>query len=424
MNNEPTVYDFRSPEPINELKEKNVFPTNGLPTTILKYSKNISDVYGIPLEMAAMPMLVAAGSILQKKIWLESGKYKNYPQFYLVINTPSGVGKTEPLKRAFAPLHIIDRVNFEIYCNDLKDWKAKCKLCKANKPPLEEPPKPFYKQLLCDDMTPEALTDILYNNDGAGTVFSEELSGWFGNFGRYAKSSEAQTYLQYFDNTDKTINRKEEIKRIKEPFLNIVGTIQPKVLQTTISSEAMQENGLASRFLYVSCLEVERAYKNDLMPDENLVSDYSYLINHLANLNVVFPLYLTDDAKVLFKNFGDYLTDIIRNSKNDFLNSSLSKMEIHCLRLALVLQIIKCTEPNNSVEDVGAITMQYAIDLCHYFIRNIPLPQKTELVNMEGKTFKVLEMLKKGIKQNEIAAELNVSQQYISTIKRKYKLTD
>ena len=99
-------------------------------------------------------------------------------------------------------------------------------------------------------------------------------------------------------------------------------------------------------------------------------------------------------------------------------------MEIHCLRLALVLQIIKLAEPNRNVEDVGSDTMQYAIDLCHYFIRNIPLPQKTELVNMEGKTFKVLEMLKKGIKQNEIAAELHVSQPYISTIKRKYKLTN
>ena len=419
MNN----YTDITPLVASELKEKNIFPSQGLPTAILKYSQNISDVYGIPVEMAAMPMLVACGSVLQKKIWLETGKYKNYPQFYLVINTPSGVGKTEPLKRAFAPLQIIDRANFEIYCNDLKEWKAKCKLCKSQKPPLEEPVRPFYKQLLCDDTTPEALTDILYNNEGCGTVFSEELSGWFGNFGRYAKSSEAQMYLQYFDNTDKTINRKEEIKRIKEPFLNVIGTIQPKVLQTTINSEEMQKCGLASRFLNVTCLNVERAYKNDLLPDENLANEYQFLINHLAGINDRFPLELTPDAKELFKNFGDYLTDIIRSSKNEFLNSSLSKMEIHCLRLALVLQVIKLTEPNKSVEDVGVETMQYAIDLCHYFIGNIPLPEKTELVNMESKTFKVLEMLKKGIKQIDIASELNVSQPYISTIRKKYKLT-
>ena len=320
-------------------------------------------------------------------------------------------------------MQIIDRVNFEIYCNDLKEWKAKCKLCKSHKPPLEEPTRPFYKQLLCDDTTPEALTDILYNNEGCGTIFSEELSGWFGNFGRYAKSSEAQMYLQYFDNTDKTINRKEEIKRIKEPFLNVIGTIQPKVLQTTINSEEMQKCGLASRFLNVTCLDVERAYKNDLLPDENLANEYQYLINHLAGINDRFPLELTPDAKELFKNFGDYLTDIIRSSKNEFLNSSLTKMEIHCLRLALVLQVIKLTEPNKSVEDVGVDTMQYAIDLCHYFIGNIPLPEKTELAKMEGRTFQVLEMLKKGIKQIDIASELNVSQQYISTIRKKYKLT-
>jgi len=404
-----TQYTDITPLVASELKEKNIFPSHGLPTAILKYAQNISEVYGIPLEMAAMPMMVACGSVLQKKIWLETGKYVNYPQFYLVINTPSGVGKTEPLKRAFAPLQIIDRVNFEIYCNDLKEWKAKCKLCKSHKPPLEEPVRPFFKQLLCDDTTPEALTDILYNNEGCGTIFSEELSGWFGNFGRYAKSSETQMYLQYFDNTDKTINRKEEIKRIKEPFLNVIGTIQPKVLQTTINSEEMQKCGLAGRFLNVTCLNVERAYKNDLLPDENLATNYQFLINHLAGINDRFPLCLTPDAKELFKNFGDYLTDIIRGSKNEFLNSSLSKMEIHCLRLVLVLQVIKLTEPNKSVEDVGVETMQYAIDLCHYFIGNIPLPEKTEL--------------KKGIKQIDIASELNVSQPYISTIRKKYKLT-
>jgi DNA-binding NarL/FixJ family response regulator len=81
------------------------------------------------------------------------------------------------------------------------------------------------------------------------------------------------------------------------------------------------------------------------------------------------------------------------------------------------------TEPNKQLENVGEETMQYAIDLCHYFIRNIPLPQKTELVKMETKTFKVLEMLKKGMKQVDIAAELHVSPQYVSTIKKKYKIT-
>ncbi len=96
-----TQYTDITPLVASELKEKNIFPSHGLPTAILKYAKNISEVYGIPLEMASMPMLVACGSVLQKKIWLETGKYKNYPQFYLVINTPSGVGKNRTTKKSF-----------------------------------------------------------------------------------------------------------------------------------------------------------------------------------------------------------------------------------------------------------------------------------------------------------------------------------
>ena len=78
--------------PLAELKEKNVFPTDGLPDIISRYAKNISEVYGVPIEMTAVPMLVACGSVLKKSVWLDSGKYKNFAQFYLVINTPSGTG--------------------------------------------------------------------------------------------------------------------------------------------------------------------------------------------------------------------------------------------------------------------------------------------------------------------------------------------
>lgn len=405
-----------------QLKEKNIFPTYGLPSVIKNYAQNISTVYGVPIQMAAMPMFVAFGSIIGKKFWLETGKYKNYAQFFLVINTPSGVGKSEPCKRAMKPLQIIDRVNFDAYKSELFDWKAKCKLCKSHKPPLEEPKKPNFKQLILDDATPEALCDILYNNNSTATIFTEELSGWFANFGRYNKSSEAQSYLCYFDNTDKVINRKDDIKLIKEPFLNIIGTIQPSVLQSTISSPAMQENGLSSRFLYVTCLDVVRQYKNDLAPDKLLADNYQYIVNHLSNLSITYGLQLSNEAKELYRNFGDYLTDIIRGSKNAFLNSSLSKMEIHCLRLALLVQVVKSTEPNKSMDLVEVDTMQYAIDLCHYFIGNIPLPSNTELVKMEDKTAKVLEMLKAGKLQKDIAMELKVSQPYISTIKKKYKL--
>ena len=407
--------------PLAVLKEKNIFPTNGLPDVISRYAKNISEVYGVPIEMTAIPMLVACGSILKKTVWLDSSRYKNYPQFYVVINTPSGVGKTEPLKRAFAPLQIIDRDNFELYRSEIIAWKAKCRINKKQK--LEEPPKPFFKQLLCSDMTPEALTDILYNNDGSGTVFAEELSAWFGNFGRYNKSSEAQMYLEFFDNTDKTINRKDDVKLIKEPFVNIVGSIQPKVLQKSINSEAMQDCGLSSRFLYVSCLDVERQYKTDLQPDAGLVDEYQYLINRLSNLGCRTRLELTPEAKEMYKDFGNYITDVIRQSNNDFFNSSLSKMEIHCLRLALVIQMVKNTEPNKGVDDVGAETMQYAIDLCHYFIKNIPLPNSFELVKMETNELKIVELLKDTDKtQTEIATEVGLSQGYISRINKKYNV--
>jgi len=405
-----------------EPKEKPIFPTYGLPDVIKQYSENLSDVYGIPVEMVAMPMFVACGSVLKKTIWLETGKYKNYPQFFVVLNAPSGVGKSEPLMKAFAPLQVIDRTNFERYVNEIKEWKQQCRINKRQKPPQDEPPKPTFQQLTLNDTTPEALTDALLNNGGSMTVFADELSGWFGNFGRYNKTSEASMYLSFFNNVDFVVNRKQDIIRIREPFVNVCGGIQPDVLSRTINSVGMQENGLASRFLFVNCTDVVRAYKSNTEVNGWFEIEYHNLIDHLAGLNQRFSLNLTPEAKGLFQDFGDYLTDLIRTSKNNFLNASLSKMEIHCLRLALVLQIIKLTEPNQIVKDIEPEIMQYAIDLCHYFIANIPVPTKTELAMAEGKSEKVLELLAKGMKQTEIAEKMNVSQQYISTIKKRYKI--
>jgi len=410
----------------NEINAKleNKFPVDGLPIAIKAYAENLSLCYGVPIEMTAIPMLVACAAALQKKVYLKEGKYTNFTQFYIAIVAPSGVGKTEPLKRAFSPLIFTDRVAYENYSKELTEYSLKEKMCKTHKPPLEPPKKPIFKQLLCDDTTPEALTDILSFNNAAVTLLSEELSGWFANFGRYTKQGEAQMYLQYFDNTDKTVNRKTEIKRIKEPYLNIIGTIQPTVLHRTISSEQMQEVGLSSRFLYVSCLDTVRAYKTDLMPNNELADDYTYLINHLVSLPYNFDLQLDIEAKELFRNFGDYLTDIIRTSKNDFFNSSLSKMEIHCLRLALIIHVINLTGEGKTIIDVDAASMQYAIDLCHYFIKNIPLPNKSDLLNAESKTAKVIEMFNNGKKGSEIAEKLGVSKQYVSTVKKKFKLNN
>ena len=415
-------------EPVNQsLKMSNDFPIDGLPKTILNLAQDTSTVYGVPIEMSVMPMIAAIGTAMGKNFYVDSDKFKNYGQLYLVINTPSGVGKSAPLKIAYKPLTNIDRANFEQYIKDTAKHKEICAANKKMKPQPADPPAPIFLQNLVSDTTPEALVDVLSNNNNTITIFCEELSEWFLNFGRYSGSSEAQAYLSYFDNTDKMINRKLEKKLITDPYVSVVGSIQPAILETTINSEAMKANGLASRFLFVNCLNVERAYKNDLIPNVNYQNNYQFFINKLSEFHVPQRLVLSAEAKELFRNFGDYLTDTIRGSKNAFFNSSLSKMEIQCLRLALIIETVKNAEVDRfsyvETYEIGIDTMQYAINLCHYFIGNIPIPSNGELVKLENKTLQVLEMLKNGRLQKDIASELKVSQQYISTIKKKYKLT-
>lgn len=411
-------------------EERNVFPTEGLPRIIRKYAENISEVYGVPIEMATVPLLVACGTAIRKAVWLDTGKYKNFAQFYAMINTPSGTNKTVVLKRAFDPLQRIDSDNYKIYLNEVKTWEAKCVENRSMKPPKAEPPKPTYKQLLIDDLTPEGLIKALFNNEGSITILVDELSGWFSNWGRYNKSNEEQTYLSYFNNIDKTVNRVgskagEDVKRISEPNVSIIGGIQPGVLERTLNSDAMQENGFSSRVLYVSCEDLQCAYENDLFPDDQFTRNYDELIYGLTNLNCRVGLGLTTEANDLYKEFCNYIVDTINPIKNnEFLRSSLAKMKIHCLRLALVVHVINTVERNEVPENVGADAMQYAIDLCNYFIGNIPVRNKADLTKINSRHEGIIQKLKMGMSQIRIAELSGCSQQTVSQIKKKYKITN
>src|SRR5699024_4916036 len=96
---------------------------------------------------------------------------------------------------------------------------------------FDQPTEPAWQQSLVSDFTPEALTDVhKFNKRGVG-VYADELASWFKNFNRYNKGSEEQFWLSVWSGAPIRINRKtSEPIYIQKPFISVVGTIQPGVL--------------------------------------------------------------------------------------------------------------------------------------------------------------------------------------------------
>jgi Protein of unknown function (DUF3987) len=400
----------------SENDDKNPFPMDGMPPVISDYVNNLSKVYGSPKEFFAMAFIGACCAAVRKGAVLDDGKYKNYPQLYLMYVAPSGIGKTEPDKKGFRRLVEVDKELYQDYQKSKLDWKAECAACKKSK--LVEPEKPIRKQLLIDDCTPEALYHALQNNAGL-TLHSDELSTWFNNIGRYAKSGEVGRYLSIFDNTTFDISRKaDEPVFVDEPYMNIIGGIQPEVLEETLQLNQMRKNGFAQRFLFVYPNNVLKPYYIDAIPNQSLLHECDRLIEYLHN-EKFGTLILTRDAKEIFISFSNELTNENRNCKTDYLRAFYSKFEIHCLRIALIIELIKSYPYGLIYKTVTAETLEYAIRLCRYFIFCGLKVERMGVVSDESAVLDKLSVAKflvhqSGHSQAEAAKIVGVSQQYIN----------
>ena len=80
----------------------------------------------------------------------------------------------------------------------------------------------------------------------------DELAGWVKNFNRYNSGSESEFWMSVFNNKVAMSDRKSSQSGvfIRNPFLCVIGTIQPKVL-TDLAANNRNANGFMECILYV-----------------------------------------------------------------------------------------------------------------------------------------------------------------------------
>lgn len=405
-----------------EQKEEiqNPFPVTSLPEPLQSFVNEISNVYSVPPEFPACAALSATGASIQKKIHLHNGKYTNYPQLWLMLVAPPGIGKSEPLDIAFRKLTEKDKTSYENYSLAMENWKADCISARKNK--TVEPEKPVYKQLLINDFTPESLFDTIFKNNNSIALFRDELSGWFSDFGRYNKSGEMGHYLSMFNNADFKINRKtQEPLLISKPFFQVIGSIQPDILSAALKNQHLIENGFASRFLFALPKRIKKPYYSDLYVDQEIIRRYNELIEHLQKIPYVYePVKLSIEAKRLFVDFANDLTDKSNNCNENYLKAVYAKMEIHVLRIAIALHVVESVY-NDELWDGNKIlphTMQNAINIANYFIgTSLILYNQNDISNYTLTDAIRLIYDRKGIINKQAFADsIGVSRQFISKL--------
>ena len=388
------------------------FPIYGLPSLIQEMTMQGTEVYQVPKELFAVSLISAMCAAIKKKAKLID-KYINYPQLWIIIIAKSGVGKSAPLSIAFKPLEEKEHNEYLLYLKELEKWQE------AEKKNSTNSARPTFECYLNNDATPEALLSTIGESNGI-TIYRDELVGWFNDFGRYAKSGEVENYLSIYNNTSIRVNRKgENITIINDPFLSVIGTTQPNTLKRFLKNETMIDNGFIQRFIFVFPPDFPKPYYKDQTMNESLLMDYDAFINNLCVMPELETSF-SDEAKKVFIEYSNELTDKINQTDNNFLRAVYSKMEIALARLSLVVYIAKVKTKETCANTIEASVVEYCIQICRYFTAmaeriNIHLLNDTEASRLStADIFKELSKRYGGINQSKLAEALGITQQAIS----------
>lgn len=279
---------------------------------------------------------------------------------------------------------------------------------------------PNWYQYILNDYTPEALARIHTINNRGLCIYRDELKGWLDDFGRYAKSGEQSNMLTSFFAQPIKFNRaSSEPINIEKPCIYVSGGIQPDLLPT-LANDSRAESGFLSRFIFAyPDLQLKQNYSNKKLNPEALTNYHKYL-EALTVIDEVVNISLSNEAETIYSNWYNDNAEKTNNEPTGYLKGVYGKLDVYALRIAIVVHGMKliCNQETNT--EITESTMQTAIELTEYF-RATALKVYHKIFVDGGNSNLTKKDVAKfchslGASQNEIAASLKVSQQYVQKI--------
>ena len=245
------------------------FPTAALPEPLASLVREIAAAVDCDPAVAGVPMLpvLAAAIGTTARIELKVG-YEQPAILWACVVAPVGSAKSAPFKYVVTPTRDHDRnlrqetvevrreyaAELEVHEAGLTAWRKGRASGRAESAPPERPEPPASRRAVVGDATVEALAEKLADNPRGLLLARDELSGWLGGLNRYRQggsSGDEAFYLAAFEGEGHSVDRRTGDRReidVPVAALSVVGTIQPGILRSLITTERRQ-NGLLARLL-------------------------------------------------------------------------------------------------------------------------------------------------------------------------------
>ena len=402
-----------------------ILPVDGLSPNATEMLRKVASSLQCPVDIALSAMFATVGVAMGKRVIIDDGKYRNYPCLWVCVVAPSGSNKSTPIRFFLQPLKDRDSYNYGVYREELRAYRQAGD---------DKGDKPVFKQYVISDSTPEARNQVLSVNPNGILLYKDELKGMIDDFCRYAKSGELSQMLSMFDSDTIVVNRKsDEPLLIKDPFMSIIGSIQPSVLVDTFGNDNMMNNGFNQRWLFCYPESGMPEMYNDVSIPQSVISDWKDFIYNLIMYDFSVmggKIYIRGEAKRVYIDYYNSL-QIKKAGADDYLSSVYSKLQIHVIRWAGVAHILG-NSPTSI--DITPEEMEYSVRCMDYFER-CALKVYRMLLEGRGNRHEVKSMGKEEmianvyhctspVSQRAVADALGITKQYVSKCLKKYpKLT-
>jgi hypothetical protein len=352
------------------------FPVAALPKVVRDYVEAGAAAIGCDPATIVLPLLTVLASAIgnSRRLRLKNSWHVP-PVLWTAIVGRSGSQKSPGFKFAMRPVDAIRRELKQQHKQDLAKLPDKAEDGK-------KPPPPSLERWSVSDVTVESLADLLEANPKGLMLTAEELSGWLGNFGRYAKgggqSAEAARWLICYDAGTIEVDRKSGDKRstfVSDAAVCVTGTIQPGTLNRVIGVEH-RENGLLPRMLLAFPPQMQKTWKN-VDVDTKTVDQMTNVVRELRGLSfdkdrfgneVPRIVRLSDAANKVWVTFYNSHAAEQHRAESDDVAAAFSKLEETTARLALIIHLTRFAsgEPVDPGE-VDDESVKTAVELTEWF---------------------------------------------------------
>jgi 5S rRNA maturation endonuclease (ribonuclease M5) len=373
------------------------FPAQCLPDAMRDYVLAVSEAMQVSVDMSAVAALVVTAICIQKKLVIK-GKadwYEPLNLYATIVALPAerksallqAMTKVlfeyerdinEQLKDAIAEYQIRKNI-LEKTVRELEDKAAKGKGAVTaedvieTRKELEELKEIKPMRLLADDVSPEALTTLLAEQNGKMAVVSAEGGIFEILNGRYSQSVNIDTFLKAHASDPVRVDRRgRPSEYIPHPALSVLLAIQPVVLDGLMGNDAFRGRGLTARFLYsIPTSKVGR--RSFETPPISPVSESKYrgMIYSLLAIQQEDKPRIIELSSDAYRLSADFATELEPKLSGDLetMGDWAGKFHGAILRIAGILHASQHSQNCTDIE-LSAKTMQDAITIGRYFLEH------------------------------------------------------